>query len=346
LTEAEKWVKYQQNLSQPALTDLRASTGFYSHWDDHEFINDFSKPEDGQAIYDAGVGAFTDYAPVDYSSDTGLYRTFRWGQNAELFFLDERSFRSAKASANGVCDNPQTNSPDLAPTAPQLTRSIFSAVIPSFSSPVSQQCLDTINDPGRTMLGEQQFNRFIADVKASTAKFKIIMNETPMMQFYGLPYDRWEGYAFERIRLLRELEESGVKNLVFLTTDTHAAFANVVRYRTLADDSAPSNIPAGQPPLDTPYDDFIAGPVATNPFWGEIDEITETPGAGRLISTAFFKPPPPSGTGMFCSSGGTDNYAQVEVSSSAVTISYKDDKGQTVQDVNDQPCGPYTIPAQ
>jgi phosphodiesterase/alkaline phosphatase D-like protein len=346
LTESEKWVKYQQNLAQQTLTDLRASAGFYSHWDDHEFINDFSKPEDGQAIYEAGVGAFTDYAPVNYSSDTGLYRSFRWGQNAELFFLDERSFRDAKASANGVCDNPQTNAPDLAPTAPPSVRNVFSLVIPSLAEPVSQQCLDTINDPNRTMLGEQQLNRFIADVRASTAKFKIIMNETPIMQFYGLPYDRWEGYAFERIRLLRALEESGVRNLVFLTTDTHAVFANVVRYRTLDGDSAPSNAPSGQPPLNTPYDDFIAGPVATNPFWPEIDEITGTPGSGELISNAFFKPPPPNGVGMYCSRGNVDSYAQVEVSSSALTLTYKDDKGQAITDVNGQPCGPFTIPAQ
>ena len=32
------------------------------------------------------------------TSKNGLYRTFRWGKNLELFFLDERSFRSAKAS--------------------------------------------------------------------------------------------------------------------------------------------------------------------------------------------------------------------------------------------------------
>ena len=45
---------------------LRASAGLYSHWDDHEFINDFSRAEHGEAIYDAGVKAFTDYAPVAY----------------------------------------------------------------------------------------------------------------------------------------------------------------------------------------------------------------------------------------------------------------------------------------
>jgi phosphodiesterase/alkaline phosphatase D-like protein len=344
LTTEQKWEKYRTNLAQPNLTNLRKATGFYSHWDDHEFINDFTIPEDGQPLYDAGVEAFADYAPVNYSSQTGLYRSFRWGANLELFFLDERSFRSAKASANGVCDNPQTGAPDLAPTAPQSTRNVFSLLIPSLAEPVSQQCLDTINDPSRTMLGRQQLNTFIEAVKSSNAKFKIVMNETPIQQFYGLPYDRWEGYAHERIELLNALTQANVRNLVFLSTDTHAAFANVVRFRTLNNDSAPSNAPAG--PQDTPYNDYIAGPVATSPFWDEIDEVTNSPGAGELLSTAFFKPPPPNGVGMFCAQGGVYNYAEVEVSSAGVTISYKDQNGQPLQDVDGQPCGPFTIPAQ
>jgi phosphodiesterase/alkaline phosphatase D-like protein len=346
LTVEQKWEKYKQNLSQPNLRKLRKSAGFYSHWDDHEFVNDFSIPEDGQALYDAGVRAFADYAPVKYSSDTGLYRSFRWGRNAELFFLDERSFRSAKASDGGVCNNPQTGAPDLAPTAPQSTRNVFALLIPSLSQPVSQQCLDRINDPNRTMLGQAQFNRFLDAVQKSDATFKIIVNETPIQQFYGLPYDRWEGYAHERVELLRQLEQRGVRNLVFLTTDTHANFANVVRYRTLNNDSAPSNAPA-ETPSDTPYQDFITGPVGTNPFWPEIDQVTGQPGSGQLLSNAFFKPPPPDGVGMFCAQGNVFSYAQVEVSSSAITIHYKDEQGNTVKDADGTtPCGPYTIRAQ
>jgi alkaline phosphatase D len=342
LTVEQKWAKYALNLQQSNLQKIRRSAGFYSQWDDHEFINDFSIPEDGQSIYDAGVKAFTDYSPVTYSSDTGLYRSFRWGANAEVFFLDERSFRSAKAS--DACINPQTGAPDLAPTAPQSTRDLFSIVIPSFTAPVSQACKDAINDPNRTLLGRQQFDRFLNDVQASTARFKIIVNETPIQQFYGLPYDRWEGYAHERIELFNQLQQRGVKNVVFLTTDTHAAFANVIRYRTLDGDVAPANAPAGTPPLDTPFQDFIIGPVGTNPFWDEIDAIIGSQGNGELISNAFFKPPPPNGVGMFCAQGSVYSYGEVEVGSGAVTISFKDEQGNTVQDVNGQPCGPYTIP--
>ena len=342
LTVAEKWEKYAQNLQQPNLQKIRRSAGFYSHWDDHEFINDFSIPEDGQAIYDAGVKAFTDYAPVNYSSSAGLYRSFRWGANAELFFLDERSFRSAKVDTS--CINPQTGQPDLAPTAPQSNRNVFAVLIPALSQPVSQECKDAINDPNRTMLGQAQLDRFLNDVQASTARFKIIVNETPIQQLYGIPYDRWEGYAHERVELLTQLQQRGVKNVVFLTTDTHAAFANVVRYRTLNGDVAPGNAPAGAPPLDTPFQDLVIGPVATNPIWDEIDQITGSQGNGELISATFFKPPPPNGVGMFCAQGSVFSYAEVEVSSGAVTILYQDQNGNAVQDVNGQPCGPYTIP--
>ena len=66
------------NLDYAHLRNLRRSTGLYSHWDDHEFINDFSVPEHGAGIYRRGVTAFTDYAPVTYSRANGLYRTFRW----------------------------------------------------------------------------------------------------------------------------------------------------------------------------------------------------------------------------------------------------------------------------
>jgi phosphodiesterase/alkaline phosphatase D-like protein len=341
LTVEEKWTKYKLNLGEKNLTRLRKSAGFYSHWDDHEFINDFSIPEDGEQLYQAGVEAFRDYAPVTYSEDRGLYRSFRWGRNLELFFFDELSFRSGKASAGGTCDNPATGEPDLAPAAPPAVRSAFSAVIPSLGEPVSQACKDTINDPNRTVLGGAQLNRFIRDVDQSSARWKIIVNEKPIQQFYGLPYDRWEGYAFERVRLLNELEQRGVGNLVFITTDTHAAFANIVRKRTLSNDVAPTNAPAG--PTDTPYQDFIIGPVATGPFWVEIDDVIGTQGNGELISTAFFKPDPPNGVGMFCSQGGVFSYGEVTVRRSGVEVDYKDEQGNPVLDVNGDRCGPYTV---
>jgi alkaline phosphatase D len=169
------------------------------------------------------------------------------------------------------------------------------------------------------------------------------MNETPMQQFYALPYDRWEGYAYERVKLLEALQNANVDHLVFLTTDTHAGFANVVRERTLSGDVAPSNAPATTP-FDTPYQDFIIGPVATKPFWQEIDDTTGQSGSGMLVSNAFFKPPPPNGVGMKCAQGGENSYGEVTVTGSTLTITYKDENGNILLDSDGAtPCGPYVL---
>src|SRR5437762_9231475 len=164
VTLAEKWAKYKLNLAMPALQRLRASMGVYNQWDDHEFLNDFTQAELGAELYGTGKHAFLDYMPAS-SSDLGTYRTFRWGRNLQLFILDERSFRSAKASANGVCDNPP-GTPDLAPTAPAPVRAAFAGLIPSLANPPPPACLAVIDDPGRTMLGAAQLARFEQDLAA------------------------------------------------------------------------------------------------------------------------------------------------------------------------------------
>jgi phosphodiesterase/alkaline phosphatase D-like protein len=338
LTVAQKWAKYKQNLALKNLQAVRSATGMYNHWDDHEFINDFTTSENGADIYEKGVAAFRDYMPVTYSPSKGIYRTFKWGKNAEVFFLDERSFRSAKASANGVCNNPDTNAPDLAPTAPQRVRNAFSLVTPSLARPVSQQCLNTIKDPSRTFLGTAQLDRFKAAIKASTAKFKIVMNETPIQMFYALPYDRWEGYEAERQDLLRFLQ-ANVKNVVFLTTDTHANLYNDARLATFPEEGGVQ---------DSGITEMVTGPVATMTFTKEIDGAAGRQGSGDLVTSLFFKKPPPDGVGMQCAATDVYSYTEVKVTSSALTLSPKDLNGKPVTEKGDgnPPCGPFTIAAK
>ena len=322
-TTAAKWGKYKLGLALPALRQLRASAGLYSHWDDHEFINDFSRAEHGTAIYRAGVKAFTDYAPVTYSPSTGLYRTFRWGRHLELFFLDERSFRSAKAT--GLCGN------DLAPTAPAAVRAGFAAIAPDLAQPVPQACLDTIASPTRTMLGEAQEAAFAKAVRASTATFKVVVNEVPMLQMYALPYDRWEGYAAARSRMLNVLE--GIPGVVVLTTDTHAHLIGEIRRSTLEP-------PA---PVGTGIWEVVTGPVATNTYGKEIDAFLGSPGAGALVTGLFFKPAPPSGLGLRCAATDQYGYAQVEVTATRLTVTPKTAAGQPVVDATGARCAPLVV---
>jgi len=326
LTVAAKWAKYRENLFLPAFRLLRASGGLYSHWDDHEFINDFSRTEHGEAIYQAGVKAFRDYAPVAPTSGLGLYRSVRWGKNLELFFLDERSFRSAKATA--VCGG------DLAPTVPQAVRDAFSSLAPALKNLVPPACLAALDDPSRTMLGARQYAAFTKAIKASTATFKVIVNEVPIQQYYALPYDRWEGYAAEREKLLRFLQ-ANVKNVVFLTTDTHANFVNEVRYQTL-----------GGPPESSGIWEAVTGPVATNTFAKEIDGFLGTPGAGTAIGALFFKPPPPNGMGMRCAALDVYSYAQVTVTSHTLTVALRDARGRPVQEATGAACAPLVLQAR
>ena len=324
-TRAQKWGKYKLGLALPALRKLRASAGLYSHWDDHEFINDFSRPEHGEAIYRAGVKAFRDYSPVTYSPTTGLYRTFRWGRHLELFFLDERSFRSAKATA--ACNG------DLAPTAPQAVRDAFAILAPGLRNPVSPACLAAIEDPSRTMLGVRQRVELRRALRSSTATWKVIVNEVPIQQYYALPYDRWEGYGAEREQLLQFLRD--VKNVVFLTTDTHAHLVNEIRSKTLS--AAPESYGIWE---------VVTGPVATNTFAKEIDSTLGQRGAGTAIGALFFKPALPNGMGMRCAALDTYGHSQVTVTATRFTVAMKDAKGQPVREATGVACAPLVLTAR
>ena len=324
VTISEKWAKYRLALDQPALRKLRSSAALFNHWDDHEFVNDFSRPEHGDALYRAGREAFLDYSPVFYGR--WLFRNVHWGRNLHLFFLDERSFRSAKVTA--ACNG------DLAPTAPQAVRNAFGNLAPSLRNSVSPSCLAAIQDPSRAMLGAEQYEAFTKTIAASDATWKVVINEVPIQQYYALPYDRWEGYAAERERLLRFLQ-SRVKNVVFLTTDTHGNLVNEIRLRTL-----------GGAPEGTGMWEVVTGPVATNTFAAEIDRLLGTPGGGTAIASLFFKPEPPNGLGMRCAAIDVPSYAQVTVTRRTLTVAPRDARGRPVREATGRPCAPLVLRAR
>jgi phosphodiesterase/alkaline phosphatase D-like protein len=324
-TVRQKWAKYRLGLALAPLRRLKASAGVYSGWDDHEFVNDYSRAEHGAAIYRAGVKAFLDYTPASYGRRTGDYRTFRWGRNLQLFVLDGRSFRSAKATR--ACDG------DIAPTAPPTVRQAFATLSPALAKPVPQSCLDAIASPERTLLGAAQLADFTKAIRSSTATFKVVVNPEPLLQLYALPYDRWEGYAAERARVLDVLRS--VKNVVVLTTDTHAHLIGEVRTDTFA---------AGGP-VGTGIWEVVTGPVATNTYAKEIDSFLGAPGFGAVVTGAFFKPPPPRGLGLRCAQTDEYGYAQVTVTSAALTVQPRTATGRVVVDASGAPCARLVVRA-
>lgn len=357
----QKRQKYRLGLTYPNLVALRQSGTVYNEWDDHEFVDDFTRqsqacdvgsvatnqyPCDIQAIWKAGVQAFREYMPVTYTPQNGTYRSFRWGKNLQIFILDERSFRSLRASevkvdpsqpepTPHVCENGGND--DLAPRVPQRIRNLFGLVMPALANPVPQACLTALNDPNRTMLGKRQYDTFTTAIKNSTAKWKVIINEVPMMEFGINPYDDWEGYEYEREKLLTFLKDN-VKNVAILTTDFHTNWVNDARIKTWPENGGP---------VDSGIREFIAGGVADSLFGHEIDDVAGRPNTWPLVDSAYLLKPPPDGPGMECSNMVTFGYAQVVATSTKLTVELKDNKGQQMKNASDgKPCGPWVQAAK
>jgi phosphodiesterase/alkaline phosphatase D-like protein len=282
-TLAEYRANYRQNLSYQALRDLRAATSFFTQWDDHEVRNDWDAQTVDPALRAIGTQAFQEYdAMRPPSPSLGFYRTFRWGRAAQLFILDERSFRSIEADrmdADGDgtpdCDNPVTGQPDLAPTLAQPIRDQFAAFLPGsgLSQPVPALCTADLEAAGRTMLGRAQRDRFLRDLANSKATFKIVLTEDPMQQFFALPYDRWEGYRWERARILDFVQQHHIANVLWLATDVHAYLAHTV--------DANTDTPGSAGGVEGMFE-YTVGPVATSTFGQGVDAVLGA-GTANLI---------------------------------------------------------------
>jgi phosphodiesterase/alkaline phosphatase D-like protein len=357
----QKRQKYRLGLTYPNLERLRESGPVYNQWDDHEFVDDFNRHSEAcdvgsifnnsyscniPSIWSAGVKAFREYMPVTYSAKNGTYRSFRWGKNLQIFILDERSFRSLRASevkqdpnapepTGHVCDNGGND--DVAPRVPQRIRDVFALVYPALANPISPACLAALNDPNRTMLGSRQYATFTKAIKASTARWKVIINEVPMMEFGINPYDDWEGYEAEREKLLTFLKDS-VKNVAVVTTDFHTNWVNDARIKTYPEDGGP--LPSG-------VKEFVAGGVADQLFGHEIDGVTGQDGSWKLVDGAFLNRQPPDGPGMECSNMVTFGYAQLQASASSLKVVLKDNSGKQMSNAADgKRCGPWVLKAR
>jgi alkaline phosphatase D len=199
---------YKVNREDRDLSDLMAATPVYAIWDDHEVVNDFAGQTVDPDMMAAGLQAFFEYMPIRQSPDdpNRLYRSFRWGKDVEMFILDERQYRSGPA----FCRDEEGEVIQL----------------PTLSG--DEACQQGLRDPSRTFLGREQMEWFKQALLESDAKFKFIINEVPVSQFLFLPYDRWEGYPAEREELLGFITDNGIENVIFLTTDLHAAVVNTL----------------------------------------------------------------------------------------------------------------------
>lgn len=217
-----------------AMATARASTLFYSMIDDHEVTNDFAGGEspandarfaaetehkfiNETELYKNGMRAFMDFNPIreifypaqgDPLTDArpNYYRYQPFAKDAAIFITDARSFRN------------QALTPPLLNNDADIARFRTESFAPE-----------------RTLLGQRQFDQLLTDLTDAQTKgitWKFVCLPEPIQNLsHAAAADRYEGYAAERSRLLRFIEENNIDNVVFIAADIHGTVINNLTYQ-------------------------------------------------------------------------------------------------------------------
>jgi alkaline phosphatase D len=263
---------YQTNRDLPALRELLRTTPIYAIWDDHEVRDDFDAETVDPTLFARGRRAFLEYWPMPEPAArpdpdcaaSPMFRFVHWSRDVDLFMLDERSCRSAEAESHCLLEN---GTADPVPLLPAGLRRPFG--LPDAPPP---GCLDALLDPRRTMLGARQKRALEQALLLSSARFKLVVNQVPIQQYFAFPYDRWEGYAAERRELLEFMRDRRIDNVVFLTTDNHANLINDVFIDRF---EAPRSLAV----------EFTTGPIATHTLKTLIERESGPELAPRVLAT-------------------------------------------------------------
>jgi phosphodiesterase/alkaline phosphatase D-like protein len=86
---------YRAALKDPGYRALTQAAGGYLVWDDHDYWNNFDLEASGFADARATNArhAWFEALPVEHDDQERIWRSYRWGQTAELFLLDCRTER-------------------------------------------------------------------------------------------------------------------------------------------------------------------------------------------------------------------------------------------------------------
>ena len=173
-------------------------------WDDHESANDSwqggaenHNPEQGEGDWAprraAAIKAYYEWMPIR-EVPTGLFRSFRFGDLADLVMLDTRLEGRDK----------------------QVARDDF----------------ETANNPSRTLLGPVQESLFLdhlSHTQNTQVQWKIVGQQVVFAPatdgVTSFNPDSWDGYTAARSRVVNHIDEQGIDNVIILTGDVHSAWA-------------------------------------------------------------------------------------------------------------------------
>lgn len=192
--------RYSQYRLDKDLIAAHAGHPFINIWDDHEIAND--SYQDGAQNHQENEGpyeirkntarqVFYEWIPIREGEKH--YRKFRFGSMADLLMMDERLEGRTEPAEN-------------------------------LEDPV-------LKDSAMTMLGQEQRDWLISELRGSEAQWKIIGNQVIFSYLnwgrptFSINLDSWDGYPIERNIIADVIKNTPVKNVVFVTGDTHSAFA-------------------------------------------------------------------------------------------------------------------------
>ena len=192
--------RYSQYRLDKDLIAAHANHPFINIWDDHEIANNSYKdgaqnhqPEEGSYEDRKNIARQVYYEWIPIREEEKHYRKFEFGSLADLIMLDER-----------------------------LEGRTF--IADSLGDP-------SLMDSSRTMLGMEQRDWLIENLNTSEAQWKVIGNQVIFSylnwghETFSINLDSWDGYPIEQQMIADIIQEKPVENVVFITGDTHTAWA-------------------------------------------------------------------------------------------------------------------------
>jgi alkaline phosphatase D len=194
--------RYNYYRLDSTLMRLHQQYPFFNVWDDHESADDSytngagNHTEGAEGTWvnrkAASMKAYHEWLPTRNNSTANdiIYRSVRYGNLSELFFLDTRLKERDKQ---------------------------YSVNLPSY-----------LQNQQRKLIGPTQLNWFSTAVTNTPSQWKIVAQQVMMapVRLAGIPanMDQWDGYAGERNRMFDVLRTKN--NIVVLTGDIHTSWAS------------------------------------------------------------------------------------------------------------------------
>ena len=300
-TLAEFRGNHRYNLLDENVRRFNASTAQVWQWDDHEVTNNWSGAKDlsGDARYREkrvsllaarGARAFLDYAPIrPHGADEAerVYRRIAYGPHLDVFVVDMRSYRGPNTHNRQDAESGETaflGRPQIAWLKRGLLASRATWKVVAADMPIGLQVPDGRDAEGRPM-------------------FEAIANgDGPAL-----------GRELEIAGLLRFIKHAGVRNVVWVTADTHYTGAH--HY-----DPARARFTDFEP-----FWEFMSGPLHAGTFgpnptdntFGIRVEFQKAPLEGRINL------PPTAGMQFF-------GEGRIEGRTGALTVRLRDLSGATL----------------